>query len=131
LQDKLTFEDFGISSVELSVDGVSKFFKKVEFGTTKDYLLAYKMLLDTRPNKNQPLCIDRSQFGQGHFMLAFQLTPSNQGGGYSRVLAGQLKLNLTFHTALTSPISLFVLGKYQSLFQLDENFNTYTDNTII
>jgi hypothetical protein len=131
LQDKLTFEDFGISSVELSVDGVSKFFKKVEFGTTKDYLLAYKMLLDARPNKNQPLCIDRSQFGQGNFILAFQLTPLNQGGGYSRVLAGQLKLNLTFHTALTSPISLFVLGKYQSLFQLDENFNTYTDNTII
>jgi hypothetical protein len=127
----LNFQDFGLSSAELTLDGVSKYYRKIDFGTTKDNLLAYKMLLDARPDKSTPIGIDRVQFGNGNFIIAFQLTPSNQGGGYSRVLSGQLKLSLTFSTPLVEPINLFVLGKYQSLFQLDEHYNAFTDNTIL
>lgn len=107
-KDRLTFEDFGLVSSSLSLAGDVKVERTLKLDpANKNVLTAFHQLLDSIPNVEQGLWIDRSDFLNGSFMLAYQLSPAGTSG-IGKLLTGQLKLELLFNPKLTQPVELLV-----------------------
>lgn len=108
-KDRLTFEDFGVTSATISLAGDSKFERTINLDTANSNVLeGYHLLLEAIPKVEGGSWIDRKEYMNGAFMLAYQLSPAGTNG-VGKLLNGQLKLQLLFKTALTAPVELLVI----------------------
>jgi hypothetical protein len=129
-KDMLNFQNFSVGSVTLSLDGESRHYNQLKFDS-KNYLMAYKMMLDRLKNPESGHSIERTKFADSCFILAYQLSPSGMNGFNPQINSSQLKLELTFNSPLTSAIQLLAIGSFQSLIQVDKQMQIYTENSVI
>lgn len=118
--DPFCFEDFNVSSVTLNA-GDQYQYKRVK--VDKDnFMIAYQMMASAYPYNG----LDRKDYNNGNFLIVFDLVPK-LSPGFQVQQIGQIKFELNFSVALESPICAFVLGRGQSLLQIDQHNNVIND----
>ena len=77
-----------------------------------------KMFLDSGMD------IDRTEYGSGYAMLAWNFTPELEDSGcYHVVKKGDIRLELQFSQALAAPVNIVVYSEFDSAIKIDKDKN--------
>lgn len=122
------FQHFDIESVVVSVDGDSSVYRNLTFDTSKKLgLLGFNTLFNALPDISTGSTVNRNTFFTGHFMLVFDLLPSNLHNRFQIRKQGSIKIELQFRTPVPEPINAIVLAQFQALLQIDKERNIHLD----
>ena len=74
--------------------------------------------------------INRSDYGSGYTLFAFDLTPDHcPGDHFELIKQGNLRLELHFSEALANTVNLIVYAEFQNIIEVDANRNVLSDYT--
>ena len=74
--------------------------------------------------------INRSDYGPGYTLFAFDLTPGQcPGDHFELIKQGNLRLELHFLEALANTVNLIVYPEFQNVIEVDANRNVLYDYT--
>ena len=72
--------------------------------------------------------ISRSEYKNGYSLFAFDLTPDSCDGGYfTQLKKGNLRLELHFAKALPETIAILILAEFQNVIEIDKSRNVIFD----
>lgn len=122
-ENPLNFKHFGVTLVELQVNGnsVNAFkFDGLNF-TNGDYNLAYDSIRTAmhKSFKNTSVGIKPEEYGKGYTLYAFDLTPNDPAGHSGENPEGEIRLNLAFTEALTNAATLVCYAETDAIFTID------------
>jgi len=114
------FKSFGISNISLSVDQVSYEYRNLNLNFDKIYLLAFQTLLTGLNLENRSVGINRDNYLDGNVLFAFQLM-GYDGASSLENRVGNVKMEVTFSTALSSQIIGICLAQNKAIMTIDKN----------
>lgn len=122
-KNPFNFEDFGLLSINVTVEGLKSFSKKIEVGgLNSEYLTGYNSLFsvlhDPETVGNQ---ISREDYLNGNFFIAFNFKNIMESNEEFIIPDGQgrVSMELTFKSGLLHVTQLVVYGKFQSIATID------------
>lgn len=119
------FEHFGVSYIEVMIDGVSRprsaltpDFKNSEFTE------AFSTLFDVNDGKIG--LIQKKDYAEGYCIYMFELEPHCLSDVMGRPKTGNVHINLKFNSALKEGAVLIIYSKFTDIIRIDSARNIYT-----
>lgn len=135
-KNPFNFQHYQVTSVAVHVDGEQIPAKplKPDFidAGGQNYIRAYHTLFSgtNKTNEDQGNQISRSDYPQGYTLYAFDLTPDLTCGSHFNLLKhGDLRLQMTFATALPRTINVIVYAEFENVIEIDKARNILFDYT--
>lgn len=126
-------QHFGISQFFLLVNGVQVPATPIEFDfTNKDAPIssrAYDLLIKETQIFDRAHQIQRKNFNNGFFLLAFDLTPDHSymnGNCHNIARQGTVSIEARFTKAIEKTITALVYAEYDATIEIDKDKNVYT-----
>ncbi|CAH3172814.1 unnamed protein product [Porites lobata] len=107
-------------------------FLKVDAAGGQNVIAGYQSLFSDIGNLSQDMSnqINRSDYGSGYTLFAFDLTPDHcPGDEFELIKQGNLRLELHFSEALANTVNLIVYAEFQNVTEVDANRNVLYDYT--
>jgi hypothetical protein len=112
--------DFGVSSIQFSLDGDKTVYSQMDFNSSEKLtLMGFHTLTNALPSSFSNHGIDRSEYNNGSFAVCIPLMPNNHGNRYQLERTGQLSVELKFHKSLSDSITCIVLGVFSTQMEID------------
>jgi hypothetical protein len=121
------FESFDIVNMNLSIDQNSYEYRNLNLKFDSKYLLAFQTLLTGLNLENRSVGINRDSYIDGNVFLAFQLLGYDESTTYEDRV-GNIKLELTFGTAVSKQLIGICLAQSKSLMTIDKNLSVELHN---
>lgn len=121
------FEHFDLVNINLSIDQVSYEYRNLNLKFDSKYLLAFQSFLTGLNLENRSVGLDRDNYVDGNVFYAFQLL-GYEGSDTFEDKTGNIKLELTFGSAVTKQIIGICLAQTKSLMTIDKNLNVELQN---
>lgn len=119
-ESAFNFKDFGVSSIQFSVDGDKTVYSQLDFNSSSQLgLVGYHTLSSALPDGQTNHGISRADYLNGSFAVCIPIMPNNHGNRYQLQKTGQLSVELKFHSALTHSVTCIVLGVFASKMEID------------
>ena len=132
-QNPFNFDHFRLSEVSLIENGKLVTNKALEPDFTgKRYLKEYESFLKAlhRFYSERAITINRSEYGSGYTLFAFDLTPDKSAGlSQSVPRTGSIRLELKFAAATAQTISVITYGLFRNVMEIDKDRNVIFTNT--
>ena len=130
------FNHHNLTQVGVYVDGEQiarkPLFLKFDAAGSQNVIAGYQSLFSgigklSQDTGNQ---INRSDYGSGYTLFAFDLTPDHcPGDHFELIKQGNLRLELHFSEALANTVNLIVYAEFQNVIEVDANRNVLYDYT--
>ena len=130
------FNHHNLTQVGVYVDGEQiprkPLFLKFDAAGGQNVIAGYQSLFSgigklSQDTGNQ---INRSDYGSGYTLFAFDLTPDHcPGDHFELIKQGNLRLELHFSEALANTVNLIVYAEFQNVIEVDANRNVLYDYT--
>ena len=119
LKNPYNFQTFDLSQLALYVDDESVPCKPLKMNFEKNiYVQAYNTLFEN-PGEKNPCSITREEFDSGYAIFRFRLTPDDVESLPNT--RGNVKLSGRFSVALTTNVTLIVVGKFRHMLKIDNS----------
>ena len=123
-KNPFNFQPYDLKSINVTVDGKSIHSTTQDFNPAKkEYDAAYWGLQYATGNryKNDGLSISKAEYGDGNFIMAFDLSPTQCDGSYrDPVKSGKLAIDLKFNAAIPHTINVIVLAEFEKLLTINK-----------
>lgn len=126
-KNPFNFHHHHLNFLALYVDGEQLPWKPLRPSFTDDrYIMSYQTLYSGlnsmfTDKSNQ---INRSDYGKGYTLYAFDLTPDLANGGHTNLRKnGNVRLEMQFENALTRSVSVIVYAEYDAVVEVDKSRN--------
>jgi hypothetical protein len=96
---------------------------KLDVGPNQNYVSAFVNLFEVSEkwNKDAGLQIDRSRFGKGYALFAFNLAPTDLGESYlNLVRQGNVRLEVKFASDTTETLNCLAYAEFPALLEIDQ-----------
>ena len=122
-KNPFNFQSYNLKSVNVTVDGKSIHSTTQDFNPAKkEWDAAYWGLQYAAGfrYKNDGLSISRDEYGDGNFIMIYDLSPTQCDGSYKDpIKSGKLAIDLKFSKALPHTINIIVLAEYERLLTIN------------
>ncbi|CAH3126509.1 unnamed protein product [Porites lobata] len=130
------FNHHNLTQVGVYVDGEQiprkPLFLKFDAAGGQNVIAGYQSLFSGIGKLSQDMGnqINRSDYGSGYTLFAFDLTPDHcPGDHFELIKQGNLRLELHFSEALANTVNLIVYAEFQNVIEVDANRNVLYDYT--
>ena len=130
------FNHHNLTQVGVYVDGEQiprkPLFLKFDTAGGQNVIAGYQSLFSGIGRLSQDMGnqINRSDYGSGYTLFAFDLTPDHcPGDHFELIKQGNLRLELHFSEALANTVNLIVYAEFQNVIEVDANRNVLYDYT--
>lgn len=112
------FQDLGLASINLLIDGVPQIINGLDFNVSKDnYMVGYQML-QQQPSASWISPADYTK--HGYFLIPYDLRKAQKEGRFTLSKTGTMKVQLSFHKELPENINVVVYYVNPSLVSIDK-----------
>ena len=132
-KNPFNFKHYSLSQLKLYLDGQQQHIKPLEPNfANNQYVAAFMSLYSGtgKQQKDEGNFIDRSDFGGGYALYAFDLTPDMaEEGHFNLAKEGSVRVDMKFTTALPNTINVIVYAEFENVIEIDRNRNVVFDYT--
>jgi hypothetical protein len=125
------FHHYDLNFLGVYIEGKSVPHKPLTLDFKKGrYIQAYNSIFQAlgKTAVDEGNFIDRREYRNGYTLIAFDLTPDSCDGGYfTQLKKGNLRLELHFAKALPETIAVVILAEFQNLIEIDKSRNVIYD----
>jgi len=131
-RNPFNFQHFNLSEIGLYLDGQQQHAVRPiqpDF-TNGQYIRAYNTMFagTGKLNADEGLFIDRSDYGSGYALYAFDLTADlGEDDHFSLVREGSVRLALKFSAALANTVTVIAYAEFENVIEIDRNRNVVFD----
>ena len=125
------FQHFNVSQVALSVPGFKEPLKPLTPRFPDQNILSYlSLLLGTNKwGRDEGIGIDRTEYGRGYTLFAWDLSPDlSEGGDHFQLKRNtSVRLELKFRAALARPVNVIVYAEFENMIMIDSDRSVTTN----
>jgi len=131
-RNPFNFHHYDVRHVKVFVDGQQQHIKplRMNFGQHQS-VLGYMSLFNGlgKTNKDEGTDVTLADYDRGYSVYAFDLTPdrANEGTHFNLIKDGNVRVDMTFGTALPNTINVVAYGEFENVLEIDGARNVIVD----
>ena len=132
-KNPFNFKNYRLTQMKVYLDGQQQHIKPIVTNfAVNQFVNAYMTLFSGtgKQQKDEGNSIERSDFGNGYALYAFDLTPDMaEEGHFNLAKEGSVRVDLNFAVALPNTINVIAYAEFENVIEIDRNRNVIFDYT--
>jgi len=133
-KNPFNFKHYDLRQLKLYIDGQQQHhIKPLELNFERNRFIAGYMSLFSGTGKlykDEGLDIQRTEYGQGYTLYAFDLTPDQADGDHFQLIKeGSLRIDMSFGGGLPNTVNVIAYAEFENILEIDRSRNVVMDYT--